>query len=191
MASWMPGDDYFTNFRVGDPFTKVDDGYARLPGAGYEALHPELKGIRPEDYPDIYKMSILADIAPYSREYNTTRQRVLDRSRGNTALRIEYDKIVDRVRQTRDSGIRMDDRRFTAPVEEISGTVASSGPYGVELKEFPGRRFRFSTRSLHPAGSKTPRAHARRLAPRNQPLGSPGLLPRFSLPDSSISALCN
>ena len=69
-ASWLPGDDYYTNFHEGDPFIKVPEGYARLPGAGYEALHPELKGLDPEDYPDIRKMAILADVAPYSREYN-------------------------------------------------------------------------------------------------------------------------
>jgi len=67
--SWLPGDDYYTNFKVGDPFIKVDQGYARLPGAGYEALHPELEGVDPEDYPDINKLAILADVAPYSREY--------------------------------------------------------------------------------------------------------------------------
>ena len=65
-ASWLPGDDYYTNFHDGDPFTKVPEGYARLPGAGYEALHPELEGVDPEDYPDIHKMAILADVAPYS-----------------------------------------------------------------------------------------------------------------------------
>jgi len=43
MPSWLPGDDYLTNFRVGDPFVKIDQGFARLPGAGYEAIHPELK----------------------------------------------------------------------------------------------------------------------------------------------------
>ncbi len=69
MPSWLPGQDYMTNFKKGDPFVKVDDGYARLPGAGYEALHPELKGVNPEDYPDIHKLRILADVAPYSREY--------------------------------------------------------------------------------------------------------------------------
>jgi len=69
-ASWLPGDDYYTNFHEGDPFIKIDEGYARLPGAGYEALHPELKDVNPEDYPDIHKMAILADVAPYSREYN-------------------------------------------------------------------------------------------------------------------------
>src|SRR5664279_1043118 len=70
MPSWLPGDDYMTNFKVGDPYVRVDDGYARLPGAGYEALHPELKDVNPEDYPDIHKLRILADVAPYSREHN-------------------------------------------------------------------------------------------------------------------------
>jgi hypothetical protein len=69
--SWLPGDDYYTNFHKGDQFNKVSEGYARLPGAGYEALHPELEGVDPEDYPSIHKMAILADVAPYSHEYNT------------------------------------------------------------------------------------------------------------------------
>jgi hypothetical protein len=43
MPSWLPGDDYLVNFHKGDPFSKIDQGYARLPGAGYEAIHPELK----------------------------------------------------------------------------------------------------------------------------------------------------
>jgi hypothetical protein len=48
----------------------LHQGFARLPGAGYEAIHPELKGVNPEDCPDIHKMAILADVAPYSWEYN-------------------------------------------------------------------------------------------------------------------------
>ena len=71
MPSWMPGKDYYTDFHKGDPYVKVDQGFARLPGAGYAALHPELEDVNPEDYPDINKMAILADVAPYSREYNT------------------------------------------------------------------------------------------------------------------------
>jgi hypothetical protein len=63
---------YCFPLRKGDPYVKVDQGYARLPGAGYKALHPELKGTNPEDYPDIHKLVILADVAPYSREYNTS-----------------------------------------------------------------------------------------------------------------------
>jgi hypothetical protein len=59
---------------------------ARLPGAGYEALHPELEGMNPEDYPDIHKLRILSDVAPYSREYNTFRQKASSSARGNTEL---------------------------------------------------------------------------------------------------------
>ena len=126
MPSWLLGDDYMTNFKVGDPFVRIDDGYARLPGAGYEALHPELKGVVPEDYPDINKLSILVDVAPYSREYNLYRQNVASQAGNNTELEIELGKIVDRVRQTKESSITMDSRRFTAPVEEIEGTVDSA-----------------------------------------------------------------
>jgi hypothetical protein len=124
--SWMPGDDYYTNFRVGDPYIKVDQGFARLPGAGYAALHPELKDVDPEDYPDINKMAILADVAPYSREYNTYRLKVGKQAQGNTELQIEYEKILDRVRQTKESVVRMTDRHFTAPVDEIEGTPGLS-----------------------------------------------------------------
>ena len=142
--SWLPGDDYYTNFHKGDPFTKVPEGYARLPGPGYAALHPELKDVDPEDYPDIDKMAILADVAPYSRQYNTFRQKVGKQTEGNTELEIEYEKILKRVKQSRESVIKMQDRHFTAPVDEISGTVDEVSPGGITLKEFPGRRFQFS-----------------------------------------------
>src|SRR5271157_3214501 len=103
MPSWLPGDDYLTNFRVGDPFVKVDDGYARLPGAGYEALHPELEGVNPEDYPNITKMSILGDVAPYSVEYRRVAARVKEESFDDINMRIEYEKIEDRTKKMRAS----------------------------------------------------------------------------------------
>ena len=66
-------------------------------------------------------------------------------SADNTELRIEYEKILDRVRQTRESVIRMDNRRFTEPVDEIEGTVATATPGGITLKEHPGQVFQFSS----------------------------------------------
>jgi hypothetical protein len=193
-ASWLPGDDYYTNFHEGDPFLKVPEGYARLPGAGYEALHPDVEGLDPEDYPDIHKLSILADVAPYSREYNTYRQRIGKEAQDNTELEIEYEKILKRVKQTRESVIRMQDRHFTAPVDEISGTVDEVSAGGITLSEYPGRLFQFSsvstsaadmsarilgennnmTRSFRPAEPKRPRArgqdrsciHASMIRPR-------------------------
>ena len=44
-------------------------------------------------------------------------------AQGNTELEIEYEKILNRVKQTRESVIKMTDRHFTAPVDEIAGTV--------------------------------------------------------------------
>lgn len=39
MPNWMPGDEYFTDFKHGDPYVKVAKGELRLPGEGYERLH--------------------------------------------------------------------------------------------------------------------------------------------------------
>lgn len=38
MPNWLPGDEYFTNFKEGDPYSKVTWGEGRLPGEGYERL---------------------------------------------------------------------------------------------------------------------------------------------------------
>jgi hypothetical protein len=96
-------------------------------------------------------MAILADVAPYSREYNTFRQIVGKEAEGNTELEIEYEKILNRVKQTRESVIKMTDRHFTAPVDEISGTIEEATPHGISLKEYPGRIFQFSSVSTSAA----------------------------------------
>jgi len=145
MPSWIPGDDHLINFKKGDPYTKVDEGYARLPGARYEALHPEVEGLNPEDYPDINKLGILGDVAPYSREYNRVRGVVDKQSRGDPELRARYEQIVEQVRQTKESTLQVDQRRFNAPVDTIEGTVKSASFHGVELAEYPGRTFHFSS----------------------------------------------
>jgi len=145
MPGWLPGDDYFVDFHRGDPYAKVSTGWARLPGAGYEALHPELKGTAPDKYPDIYKLQILSDVAPYSREYNVVSRRVAGAASRDPELDIEYQKIQQRVQQTKNSIVRMDQRRFTAEVDEVEGTVDAIGMGGFSLKEYPGRHFQFSS----------------------------------------------
>jgi hypothetical protein len=133
MPSWIPGEDHLINFRKGDPYVKIDEGYARLPGAGYAALHPELEGVDPEDYEDITKLSILGDVAPYSREYNRIRSIVEKQSHADTELRSRYEQIAEQVRQTKDSTLQVDERRFDAPVDRLEGTVTSASFRGVEL----------------------------------------------------------
>src|SRR5579862_118522 len=115
MPSWIPGEDHLINFQKGDPYVKIDEGYARLPGAGYAALHPELEGVDPEDYPDITKLSILGDVAPYSREYNRIRAIVQKQTHDDPELRSRHEQIVEQVRQTKESTLQVDERRFDAP----------------------------------------------------------------------------
>lgn len=71
MPGWLP-----QKFQYGDAYTSIGAGFARLPGAGYAALHPELKGVNPADYPLIYQYSILSDVAPYSMEYSRVKELV-------------------------------------------------------------------------------------------------------------------
>jgi hypothetical protein len=112
--SWLPGDDYYTNFHKGDPFTKVPEGYARLPGPGYAALHPGLEDVDPEDYPDIHKMAILADVAPYSRQYN---------------------QVSSSFRATKPSRARARPKPFHAPAAPLPGSVTRPG--SIQLSRTP------------------------------------------------------
>lgn len=69
MPDWMPGGNYFLNFQVGDPYSLVPFGERRLPGEAYEKLnqlHPDETG----EYGAFDKFKILADVAPWSEEYN-------------------------------------------------------------------------------------------------------------------------
>jgi hypothetical protein len=145
MPSWLPDKDYFLNFRVGDPYSKIPDGYARLPGEGYESLHPEVAGVNPEDYPDLTKMAILGDVAPYSVEYRRAQSAVRRQSIDNTQMQIEYEKIVDRVKAMKDSVVRTDDRRFSKEITKATGKISRVTGLGVELEEYPGREFRLSS----------------------------------------------
>jgi predicted aspartyl protease len=65
MPDWLP-----LRYRFGDPYTAVPDGEARMPGEGYESLnnlHPDAYGA----YGAFDRYKILADIAPYSKEFKT------------------------------------------------------------------------------------------------------------------------
>lgn len=76
MPDWLPGEDYFINFRQGDIYSRISEGEYRLPGVGYAARYRELEDISPEDYPLEHRYKILADVAMYSREFSETQQRM-------------------------------------------------------------------------------------------------------------------
>lgn len=95
MPGWLPD-----RAQYGDPYGGVW-GEALMPGAGYEALRPEVRGLDPSDYPDIHKMEILASTYPYSRELMAVKQRVYQqRSEGRLTKREEamVDDIDKRLR---------------------------------------------------------------------------------------------
>ena len=145
MPRWMPGEDYMINFRTGDPYARIPEGAARLPGPAYGELHPELRGLNPDQYPDFYRYKILADVAPYSKEYLIYRAKIRTMAQKDTKLQIQYEHIEDQVRQMKESSLNTTQRRFTAPVENISGTIKRATAQGIELSEYPGRFFTFSS----------------------------------------------
>lgn len=145
MPSWLPGEDYMVNFRTGDPFTKIPEGASRLPGKGYGALHPELEGVAPADYDAFTRYKILADVAPYSKEYMIYRSKIEREAKSDTSRAIDFARIEDQVRQVKESTVQFEQRRFTAPVERLTGTIKRATPSGIELEEYPGRTFNLSS----------------------------------------------
>ena len=114
MPDWLPGAEYFIDFKHGDPYTKVAHGEMRLPGKAYEKLnklHPDELG----EYGAFDRFKILADVAPYSQQYKTYRQVV---SKMNQAGLLddseveEYKEIRDQV-SARKKKYRFYNRRFT------------------------------------------------------------------------------
>lgn len=73
LPSWLPGPDsmYFLDFSRADVYSKIKEPWARLPGEGLAALHPELKGIAPEEYPDYWRFKILC-LDPTTRIHTST-----------------------------------------------------------------------------------------------------------------------
>lgn len=93
-APWLPGSNYFTDFKTGDPFTAVEEGEMRLPGIAYDRLHnlhPDGTG----QYGMLDKLSILGDVAPYSDEYKAMLSQAGEyASPGEKALIAEIDRKV-------------------------------------------------------------------------------------------------
>lgn len=69
-------DDSFCLSGVATHNTKVVEGEIRLPGPGYEALHPELTGLSPDQYPAFHRFKILADVALWSDQLKVAQKQV-------------------------------------------------------------------------------------------------------------------
>lgn len=102
MPSWMPGQGFYINFKEGDPFAKVKDGYYRLPGEGFATRYEELKGLNPEDYPDIFKFKILADVGYGSREFKDVKEKLENRTLTPDELQI-YNQTLQQIDEKEES----------------------------------------------------------------------------------------
>ena len=99
MPEWLPHDpdNYWRDFSIGDPYASIERGYYRLPGEGYAELFPELKGLDPNDYPDIFKYKILSDVAMGSNEYYAYKDEMDRRDEADVLTDYER-KIYDTVK---------------------------------------------------------------------------------------------
>ena len=125
-----------------------------MPACPAPAMKPSIrnsKDVNPEDYPDIHKMAILADVAPYSREYHTYRQRVGKQAQGDTELEIEYERILNRVKKTRSfrPAEPKAPRARARPKQHIHDPGLVSSWHPILFKEGRAR-----TASLRPADTK-------------------------------------
>ena len=128
MVNWLPSNpnQYFIDFSKGNAYSKIERGEERLPGDGYAALNPDLKGINPEDYPLIYKYKILSDVAKGSREHIRARQQVLQ-AYSNGELSPYENKLLE---QTLDQEVDRDNRKDFKEQSTTSQRL-SNGPQGL------------------------------------------------------------
>lgn len=122
MPEWLPG-----RFQLGDPYTKVPLGDARLPGRGYESLNP-LHSDEYGRYGAFDRYKILADIAPNTEEYKTWKK-IAKQTVKDPFLIEQMEQIEYRVReQTKEHDFY--DYKFinkklashTAVIEEVTNT---------------------------------------------------------------------
>ena len=142
----MPGDDsdYYVNFQRGNPFAKIKEGYYRLPGEGYAKRHEELKGLDPEDYPDIFKYKILADVAPHSDEFNSLRGKLQNQRLAGKDLAI-FNEVERQMQEKNESTENFrDPKTYESFLGRYSATlvdVLRANPMEYMLPFSPARKF--------------------------------------------------
>lgn len=123
--SWLPqdGNKYYLDFSRGNYFDVIENGESRLPGRGYESLHPELKGVDPENYPLVYKYKILSDVAKGSKEQYDMRRKVLDLYKAGKLSKGEEDILVS----TLDQEVARERRKtFREDIPRMSGILGTA-----------------------------------------------------------------
>jgi hypothetical protein len=119
MPKWLPGPgERGPNLQYGDPYSQIQEGELRLPGEGYVARFPELAGIAPEDYPDIHKYKILADVGPYTDKFKSIGREIEARRKSSDWS--DYEENI--YQQTRDQLKEKQQRKQFNEYEYLSPT---------------------------------------------------------------------
>ena len=146
MPSWMP-DDYFIDLKHGNPFDKIPEAEIRLPGAGYAALHRDVAGLSPEEYPLAHRVKILGDIAMYSNEYRSAmseaKRNLKNMSSAEKQLVLETERQVREKKQRRtfvDYKFQEEQlQQYNVTVSDIiSPTQFRTKEFGDMIIEIPG-----------------------------------------------------
>ena len=144
---WLPGSEYFVDFKHGDPYIKVPMGEARLPGTGYEALN-ELHSNIPGVYDAVDRFLILADIAPYSEQFKNYRTIVNMWSRAGVIDKTWEGKI-ETAREQRSERMKkyeFQPRRFSRVRKQVD--EALTGDNLSKIEEGAGRAWEGVTHTL-------------------------------------------
>lgn len=144
MPSWMPGSDFYQDFQHGDPFLKVKDGYSRLPGEGFAQRYEELKGMDPNDYPDIFKYKILSDVAYGSMEHRNIKGKLQNRELTQYEQDI-FDDVQRQVDEKKKSELNARDPStydsFLGRYSAVLTDLARSNPLETLLPVSPAHKF--------------------------------------------------
>lgn len=145
MPSFMPGRrsmfeedrNYYMDFTVGDPYTKVKGGDYRLPGAGYEAVNELYSGTKGQ-YSEVDAFMILADVAPYSEAYKFYKRKVEGMIKsgevsGNWAQKVES-SIAAREEKVKGYAATFMERRFSGNTASIANVNEQTKYNAVERK---------------------------------------------------------
>jgi len=116
-APWMP-DNYFVDLKTGNPLEEIPEAETRLAGSGYAALHPEVEGLSPEEYPLAHRVKILGDVAFWSPEYRQIAKQARSRI---SSLSPEHQKMVQETfNQVREKKRRRSFDEYQFRSEELS-----------------------------------------------------------------------
>lgn len=158
-ADWLPQDEskYFINFKKGNYYDKVSNAEFRLPGKGLEALHPELEGLNPNDYPLVYQYKVLSDVANGSPEQISMKEYLLEKANNGELKDSELDLFYKTLTQEQAKATKRDFSEYKTEEEksklsltgQILNTIWEKAAHNSESVIEPLTPFRPASKFIH------------------------------------------